>query len=377
MLDRRLRGQRDAGHRAATEQQLVDGALALARGSASFPSGFGRLERHRAPSEPVRLIEVGQQRARGSERSVVWCRSRVRATGGSGKLDDHGMERAGGQRPAREMSEMAKGKRENSESSANTPSPVAASGEWPWWAQFFLALFAMVLGALFLIGLPYVMIAAFDRAENQGAVEAWTAMVPTLLGLTTMTISGIFVFMTFRIDRGARAEARTMAEKIAKKRVQEVFEERAESEVKKWRKELFKDVTDAKNQAEDITKKLDLRAAEYDASNERMAIRFSSIDESIRERFAAADERIGERFAAADERIGERFATADERIGERVADAESRIEWRFERLARNADEHIKRVADAENRVERLARNADEQSSALLAAARDRKTEEHG
>ena len=42
------------------------------------------------------------------------------------------------------------------------------------------------------------------------------AMIVVFVGLTTMTISGMFLFMTFRIDRGARAEAGKVARKAVK-----------------------------------------------------------------------------------------------------------------------------------------------------------------
>ncbi len=62
------------------------------------------------------------------------------------------------------------------------------------------------------------------------------AMIVVFVGLTTMTISGMFIFMTFRIDRGAKAEAREEAQKVVKT-------------------ELVAEITKAKNEAKGKVKK--------------------------------------------------------------------------------------------------------------------------
>ena len=181
-----------------------------------------------------------------------------------------------------------------------------ASGEWPWGAQFSLAVVAMLLAALFLIGLPYFVMSA-ENWRNPGTAAApsgaWTAMIPVLIGLTTMTISGIFVFMTFRIDRGARAEARDTAEKI----VNDIIEAQIESGVKKRWENLLKEARcEAAIRVKDVDERMKAR---YEASEERMEMKISSMDERIAIRFADADARIKERVADAVARIKERVAT--------------------------------------------------------------------
>ena len=222
------------------------------------------------------------------------------------------------------MGEHANGK---SESSGRVNSK-RAPGEWPWWAQFFLALSAMALVALFLIGLPYYVVMA-ERSVNPGAAGAWAAMIPVLIGFTTMTISGIFVFMTFRIDRGAKAEARTAAEKIARDKVNDIIEKRIQSEMKEQWKGLLKD---AKSDADISVRDVDERTkARYDASDERMEMKIISMDERIANRFADADARIKERVEDADAWIKERVTDAEKRIKEQVEDAERRIDQDAER----------------------------------------------
>ena len=101
----------------------------------------------------------------------------------------------------------------------------------PPWAQVGMLLIALLLAAG-LIVLPVVGMAVLeDRYGLQPTGESvWGAMIAILLGLTTMTVSGIFVFMTFRIDRGARTEARKIAEKVVEQ-MQRVAIERVQRKI--------------------------------------------------------------------------------------------------------------------------------------------------
>lgn len=214
---------------------------------------------------------------------------------------------------------MEEGRHANRESASrgtvNSNQAKRAPGEWPWWAQFFLALFAMILAALFLIGLPYsVMIAVAERSVNPGAAGAWAAMIPVLIGFTTMTISGIFVFMTFRIDRGAKAEARAEAKKVAKKEVKDIIGAEVKSQMKKKLKTLL---SEAERRADNHVTKVDQQMeARYDASDKRMEARISSFEERLTDRFEDADVRIKERVTDADARISKRVADAENRIND-------------------------------------------------------------
>ena len=93
--------------------------------------------------------------------------------------------------------------------------------QWPWKAQFAALLIVLAL-ATFLIVLPVLVVRVLDTEYAfSSETDIWAAMIAILLGLTTMTVSGVFVFMTFRIDRGARLEARETATKEAKKAMKE------------------------------------------------------------------------------------------------------------------------------------------------------------
>ena len=226
-------------------------------------------------------------------------------------------------------------------------------GEWPWWAQFILAMFAMLLVALFLIGLPYAMTVAIDSQKDLDASKVWTAMIPTLLGLTTMTISGIFVFMTFRIDRGARAEARKTADKIVTDTVERKIQSEVVKEMDEQLANKLKEVdrhldsskreTDSRkeeakqqlaNRMKEAKQQLDSQVEE---AKQQLANRMKEADRQLDNRMKEADQRMEARSEAADklmemkikavdERLTERFADADARISRRVADADDRVD---------------------------------------------------
>ena len=114
---------------------------------------------------------------------------------------------------------------------------------WPWWGQFLLAVIALSIACVLLIWLPMEMVA---KARNDTG-NAFTTFIAVLVGLTTMTISGMFLFMTFRIDRGARLTAREEARSVAKKEAREVAEkdtrEIAEKEIKGINKRMIENLT--------------------------------------------------------------------------------------------------------------------------------------
>ena len=87
---------------------------------------------------------------------------------------------------------------------------------WPFLAQFTLAMTALLLAGLLMVGLPVLSVEYFaGNAGDMAGPEFLTIMVTTLVGLTTMTVAGIFLFMTLRIDRGVRHEVRWRTHKIA------------------------------------------------------------------------------------------------------------------------------------------------------------------
>lgn len=84
--------------------------------------------------------------------------------------------------------------------------------DWPKWSKPLFALSAMILLGGVWIGIP--LLSALKLVEpnlpSEGQVN-YQPMMAVLIAMTTATIAGIFVFMTFRIDRGTRLKAERVA----------------------------------------------------------------------------------------------------------------------------------------------------------------------
>ena len=79
------------------------------------------------------------------------------------------------------------------------------SFEWPWYGQ--LLLFALVLlVATLVFTVPPVLVNLLGTSSDVG--------IAPYVSLTAVLISGVFLFTTCRIDRGARYEARDEARKV-------------------------------------------------------------------------------------------------------------------------------------------------------------------
>ena len=78
---------------------------------------------------------------------------------------------------------------------------------WPVGYQFALALVGMIFVGFLWVGLPILSTLKFGQGVAVAELGLWAPMIATMLALTTMTISAIFLFMTFRIDRGTRLKA--------------------------------------------------------------------------------------------------------------------------------------------------------------------------
>ena len=114
---------------------------------------------------------------------------------------------------------------------------------WPWWGQLILAIVALATACGLLIVIPmYIVPKAIGDAD--GVSRSFMAMITVLIGLTTMTISGMFIFMTFRIDRGAKTEAREVAEKeagkVAKKEARKAVDDKVGAAVEEAEKEAVR-----------------------------------------------------------------------------------------------------------------------------------------
>ena len=95
--------------------------------------------------------------------------------------------------------------------------------DWPRWSKPVLALAAMILLGGVWIGIPLISALKIGANNAQAAVPLdYEPMMAVLIAMTTITITGIFVFMTFRIDRGTRLKA----ERVAKDKINELVKEK-------------------------------------------------------------------------------------------------------------------------------------------------------
>jgi len=84
------------------------------------------------------------------------------------------------------------------------------------------------------------MAAAWNLAAHTvqaGGVVDYQPILVVLVGMTTATITGVFVFMTFRIDRGTQQEAERVANETLEKMKNEV-----EADVKKMKESVNIDI---------------------------------------------------------------------------------------------------------------------------------------
>lgn len=105
--------------------------------------------------------------------------------------------------------------------------------EWPDWSKPTMALAAIILLGGAWIGVPSMMAWHLMQESIKEGVASYDPIVTVLVAMTTATIASIFLFMTFRIDRGTRLKAESVAKKAMK------------GEVKKARKRLTEIETDA------------------------------------------------------------------------------------------------------------------------------------
>lgn len=132
--------------------------------------------------------------------------------------------------------------------------------DWPKWSKPIFALAAMILLGGTWIGLP--LMSAWRLVENspQATDVNYQPMMAVLVAMTTATIAGIFLFMTFRIDRGTRLKAEKVAKdaavKVVKGRLRK-FDRKSKRKFEKFEQaskcKLDKYDEDAERKVEELT----------------------------------------------------------------------------------------------------------------------------
>ena len=125
-----------------------------------------------------------------------------------------------------------------------------ASGKaWPWGAQFIVILCVLAV-ALVVILLP--VLSVMSAGPEASGLDAWGPILATLVSLTTMTVSGIFVFVAFRIDRGVKHETREEVSSYMEKLMKSTIE----SQIEKARDLLDKSFRSAQREMEKVAEDL-------------------------------------------------------------------------------------------------------------------------
>ena len=83
---------------------------------------------------------------------------------------------------------------------------------------------ATIVALALLVGVPLWNVNRLNTwTGGATGIEVWGPLLAILISVTSMSVSGIFVFMSFRIDRGVRREARETATDMVNKTVGDVF----------------------------------------------------------------------------------------------------------------------------------------------------------
>lgn len=138
--------------------------------------------------------------------------------------------------------------------------------DWPKWSKPLFALSAMILLGGVWIGIP--LLSALKVIElnlqSEGQVD-YQPMMAVLIAMTTATITGIFVFMTFRIDRGTRLKA----ERVAKEKVDELVKAKLDEFAEDSEEQLGKFATDSERKLVIFDDTLKNKCREFDKDVKR------------------------------------------------------------------------------------------------------------
>lgn len=216
----------------------------------------------------------------------------------------------------------------------------------PWVARFILYLVVLLLAA-FMIVLP---IWSIQRYGTTTGSDLWGPMLAVLIGLTTMTISGIFVFMTFRIDRGTKLTAERKAKKIAETTVTKIVENVIGKELRRTRNEIKDSLSNIPNDVSKVADELSgqLKEEVPDKVN-KVADELSS---KLKEEMADNVKKVADELSGKlKEEVGIELETAKNVIKERFDAFEKTVKNQFKGMASKIEESFLE-ADVEKLIEK-------------------------
>lgn len=203
----------------------------------------------------------------------------------------------------------------------NTGGDALGKNDKPPWVARFVLFLAILLVVGFMMWLP---VWSVERYGATSGLDLWGPVMATLVGLTTMTISGIFVFMTFRIDRGTKLTAQWTAQKVAKDTVAELVRKVIGEKIAKTRTTIEEGLAKATEEMGEVKKGV-----------------------------TAAKARIDDQFAAASaemKAMEEKIATAKQQVVKRFGTLETEVEKQFSDLKTGIEKSL-HVANVEKLIE--------------------------
>ena len=205
------------------------------------------------------------------------------------------------------MAEVSEGSNRGAKGGADRRIPeFLGDDRLPWVARFVLFLLVLLLAA-FMIGLPVWSVQRYGATTG---IDLWGPVVAMLLGLTTMTISGIFVFMTFRIDRGTKLRAEWTAKEIAKKTVEEVVQKVMGQRIAEAQGAIKNEFDTAKRKVVEIDDDLARAKSDIDGHFQGAADTMRTIADKV----ADAETEISGQFDALQETVKGKFAEVVEQM---------------------------------------------------------------
>ena len=199
------------------------------------------------------------------------------------------------------MADVNKGSNRSTEGGTDRRIPeFLLDDRLPWVARFILFVLVLLLAA-FMIGLPVWSIQRYGATTG---IDLWGPVVTMLLGLTTMTVSGIFVFMTFRIDRGTKLRAEWTAKKTAEKTVEEVAKKVVGRQVAVAQAMIRSELAAAKNKVVEI--KDDLARAKSDIDGHLQGAAHTM--QTMADKVAGAETELSGKFETLQKTVRDQFA---------------------------------------------------------------------
>lgn len=180
-------------------------------------------------------------------------------------------------------------------------------------------LFAVIFAFALLVAVPLAGVYTLNRwAGVTGGIDFWGPLLAIAVSVTSMSVSGIFVFMSFRIDRGVKSEARETVRTLLNESMETAFKEAGrEAKVRFTKAKRFSD-----SKFKEMDKKLLCMAGEIEKKNKSIKTCFEEIDKTlkgIKSDVETQKVQLGKKLEAAGAEIENRFTAEAPKVTEAFA----------------------------------------------------------